>query len=267
MKDPRRLTRTVPGTGVSHLFDHWPRLIRRIKSIAHLALFLDFDGTLTPLRRRPEDVPPLHPRTRRLLYSLAHRRRMHVYVISGRRLADLRPRVRVPGVRLFGLYGWEGRGVPSTRRERGLIREAKRLLQSRLPEAPGIWLEDKRLGLAVHYRGAPAGEVRAARRTVRKVLERFQPHLCLLREKKAWELLPCSVGGKNSAVLRLLARLRRPALPIFVGDDASDESAFAALPGGITVHVGRTRRTHARFYLRNPGEVLAFLERLEAAIA
>ena len=129
-----------------------------------------------------------------------------------------------------------------------------------------IWLEDKNLGLAVHYRGAPPDEVRAARRIVRGVLEHFQPQLRLFEGKKVWELLPGAVGGKGLAVRRLLGRPPQPSLPIFVGDDESDESAFAALPRGITVHVGNACRTQARFYLRNPSEVRTFLQKMEDEI-
>jgi trehalose 6-phosphate phosphatase len=56
-------------------------------------------------------------------------------------------------------------------------------------------------------------------------------------------------------------------LPIYVGDDASDEAAFAALPSGITVHVGSARHTAARYSLRDPGEVRSFLQRLEGELS
>jgi hypothetical protein len=61
MKGTRPTTRTHSGDGAGYLFDHWPLVARRIRSARHLVLFLDFDGTLTPIRRRPEDVPPLAP--------------------------------------------------------------------------------------------------------------------------------------------------------------------------------------------------------------
>jgi trehalose-phosphatase len=229
-------------------------------------LFLDFDGTLTPIRHRPEDVPPIDAQTRVLLSGLANRRRLDIYVISGRRLADLTPRVRVPGLHLLGMYGWEGRGTPTLREERELVQRAKRLLRARLPKTARVWLEDKKLGLAVHYRGARPGEVRATRLLVEGVVEHFKPHFYLLRQKKVLELVPRAVDGKDAAVRRLLGKQGQTTLPIFVGDDAADESAFAALPRGITVRVGTTRRTRARFYLRHPGEVLAFLRKLEAEI-
>jgi len=266
MKDAKH----VPHKGthaVGHLFACWPRVARRIRSADHLILFLDFDGTLTPIRSRSEEVLPLDLPIREVLRALVRSPRFDVYVISGRRLSDLRSLIRVPGVRLLGLYGWEGRGVPRMRNERELVRRAKRLLAPRLAKMPGIQLEDKSLALGVHYRGALPAEVRSARLIVRGVLEHFRPQLRLLQEKKAWQLLPCAVGGKGSAVRRLLRKRRRPALAIFAGDDATDESAFVALHQGITVQVGSPRPTHARFYLRNPGEILSFLQRLEAEIA
>ena len=61
----------------------------------------------------------------------------------------------------------------------------------------------------------------------------------------------------------LLARLPESTLPIYAGDDIADESAFQALHRGITVRVGKSMRTRARFRLRNPEEVLLFLKELE----
>ena len=96
--------------------------------------------------------------------------------------------------------------------------------------------------------------------------ERFRPDLRVLPGKKVWEVLPAEVLGKGAAVLALVAQLPQPALAVYVGDDASDESAFRALPEGLTVRVGRERFTQARFRLRNPEEVREFLERLDAEL-
>jgi trehalose 6-phosphate phosphatase len=232
-----------------------------------LALFLDFDGTLAALRRLPSDVKPLDLSLRWVLRSLARHKRLTLYVISGRRLAELRKLVPVRGIHLLGLHGWEGRHVPLLIPERTLLRKAKRLLDQRLSNAPEIRLEDKGLGLAVHYRGASPRAVRLARAIVGRVLRHLEPHIHMLRGHKVWELLPRQIAGKGASVLALLSRLPSRTLPIFVGDDATDESAFRVLPGGLTIRVGKHPRTAARFLLESPEEVKLFLLRLEAAIA
>jgi trehalose 6-phosphate phosphatase len=88
----------------------------------------------------------------------------------------------------------------------------------------------------------------------------------MVRGHKVWELLPRQIRGKGAAVSALLASLPRPTLPIFVGDDATDESAFRALPRGLTIRVGKHPRTAARFRLQSPDEVKMFLLKLKAAI-
>jgi trehalose-phosphatase len=88
-----------------------------------------------------------------------------------------------------------------------------------------------------------------------------------LAGKKIWELLPAAIAGKGPATRRLLAKHPRRALPIFIGDDASDELAFAVLRDGLTLHVGGKNGTKAKFWLRDPAEVREFLERLEGVIS
>jgi trehalose 6-phosphate phosphatase len=88
-----------------------------------------------------------------------------------------------------------------------------------------------------------------------------------LKGKKIWELLPRAIVGKGPATQSLLAELPADTLPIFIGDDTSDESAFAVLPHGLAVHVGGHTQTKAHFCLRDPGEVREFLERFGAAIS
>ena len=248
------------------MFEDWPQACARLKAAEHLALFLDFDGTLAPLEARPEDVW-LDSGTRRVLGRLARHRQVTLWIISGRRRADARRRVGVRGIHYAGLHGWERDGKTSLpRRVRRVLTEAKRQLATRLETLPGAWIEEKGLSFTFHYRGASNGTFRRARREVRKLSERFRPDLRVLPGKKVWEVLPAEVLGKGAAVLALVAQLPQPALAVYVGDDASDESAFRALPDGLTVRVGRGRSTQARFRLRNPDEVLEFLERVDAEI-
>ena len=184
--------------------------------------------------------------------------------MSGRRLADLRRRVRVPGVRLLGLHGWERRGATLPTAQKQLLREAKLWLAQWLPTPQGIEVEDKGFALAVHHRRAKRPAARAAEKVMRVARDRFRPGLRLLKGKKIWELLPRAIVGKGPTTQRLLSRLPDSTLPIFIGDDTSDESAFAALRHGLAVHVGGGSQTKAPFCLRDPGEVREFLDRLEA---
>jgi trehalose 6-phosphate phosphatase len=260
----RRMSRARNRRGSRHLFDRWEEVSRRLRRAEHLVLFLDFDGTLVPLRHRPGDVW-LDPAVRRLVERLARHPRVAVCLISGRRLADLRRRARIAGVRYVGLHGWEREGKPSRAVPEFLV-NLKRTVPRRLGELAGIRIEDKGFSLGVHYRGAPGENVRRARLVLRECLKPYPQQFRLLKGKKVWEILPAEVAGKGAAAREVLAELDRPALAVYLGDDTTDEAAFEALRAGITVRVGPARQTRARYRLRSPEEVWDFLTRFEEEI-
>ncbi len=255
-----------PTRAPRHLFESWSRLAGKLKSPRRVALFLDFDGTLVPFRQRPRDVR-LDAATRRTLSRLARKRRVRVWIISGRRYDDVRRRVNVPGAVYLGLHGWErsGRGrFPAHSRAR--IEAARHLLSAGMASFPDIWIEDKGLCLVIHYRRAPAGQVRQARPLVRAILKALGNGLRLMDGNRIWEVLCREVRGKGEAVREILSGMEDSPLAFYLGDDTTDETAFAALPRGVTVRVGHPRSTRARFFLRNPQEVGQFLKKLEAEL-
>lgn len=262
----RRMPRAASRRGTNHLLDRWPWVQERLRAAKHVALFLDFDGTLTPIRRRPEDVW-LDEATRRLLRRLSQHAGLTVVVISGRQYRDLTKRIRVPGLLYLGLHGLERKGKASfTSPGVKSLRRVGRLLAARLAGLPSIWVEDKRLSFVVHYRGATSATVQRARRILQETLNPLESVLRLLPGKKVWEILLQEAPDKGAAVLEVLKGLPPNTLPIYLGDDTTDESAFAVLRQGLTVRVGALRRSKARFRLRSPAEVKDFLERLEARI-
>jgi trehalose 6-phosphate phosphatase len=127
-------------------------------------------------------------------------------------------------------------------------------------------VRDKGLGLAVHYRGASSSVIRRTRPIIDEVLGIVGPQIHLMQGHKVWEFLPHQIDGKRGAVRALLSTVPPGTLPIFVGDDITDEKAFGVIPHGLTIHVGVGRRTNAHFLLRNPKEVHIFLLKLEAEI-
>jgi trehalose-6-phosphatase len=93
-------------------------------------------------------------------------------------------------------------------------------------------------------------------------VERSAGALWIVSGDCVWEVLPREIPGKGYAVRREWRRWPS-ALPIYVGNDGTDESAFAALASGITARVGTAPQTNARYLLRDPAEVAWFLRRVE----
>lgn len=257
----RRMPRAGSRRGSRLLFDRWAEVRARLKAAKRIALFLDFDGTLVPIRRRPGEVR-LQGRVRRTLAHLAQCPRFIICLVSGRRLEDLRRRASIPGARYLGLHGWErDRGGKSLSLEP--LRGARQAVRQSLGSLARIWVEDKGLSFVVHYRGASGSAARSARVKLQEALKPFAGRLRVLSGKKVWEVLPIEVAGKGEAVQSFLRGLRSPAFPVYIGDDTTDEAAFKVLPRGITARVGPARRTLARFRLRSPEEVWSLLKKME----
>jgi trehalose 6-phosphate phosphatase len=246
------------------LFACWNDVAARLASSRMVALFLDFDGTLAAIQPRPEMVR-VHPDLRRTLGELACNPRLRLWVISARRRADIRARVRVPAARYLGLYGWERRSLPRPRP--GTIACVKEVLAATLPPLPAVWIEDKQYTLAVHYRGAPE-EVRSmAAESVYRALGPWNGDLRIAPGKCVWEIAPRGLSNKGMAVRRELARIPGRVLPVYVGDDLSDEAAFAAISRrGVGIRVGGAGPTRAHYRLDSSQQVHRFLEKLEAEL-
>jgi trehalose 6-phosphate phosphatase len=253
----------VPG-GPRSAFRSWPEIRERLRAAKRWAFFLDFDGTLVNLRQRPGDVHM--PRTAKLILKrLASHSNVRVAIVSGRTLRNIRELISVNGLSYFGVHGGEreGKPVPLSTKSRRALEAAKRSARRELGEVRGIWIEDKGLSFAVHYRDANSADAASAGAAVARFAEASGNTLHLLHGSCVWEVLPREIPGKFTAVDDELGHLRSGTAVIYIGNDGTDEVAFAELPGGITVRVGRESRTCARYSVRSPAEVLRLLARME----
>jgi len=250
-----------------NLFRAWGQIAARIRNAEICALLLDFDGTLVKLQRNPWEVR-VPQRTKRMLERLARNPRLFVAIVSGRRCQDLQTRIGVETLHFIGLHGAEEQGK-STKISSAVARilaRAKRGARTRMAAMRGMRIEDKGMSFAVHYRGATEPVARAAKSCLLDVVAPLRDTLRVLDGAMVWEVLPHQIRGKGGAVRDLLAEFPAGTPAIYIGDDGTDESAFCALGDQITIRVGTPQKSHAKYYVRNPGEVIRFLLRLEAEL-
>ncbi|MFQ5932008.1 MAG: trehalose-phosphatase [Nitrospiraceae bacterium] len=169
------------------------------------------------------------------------------------------------GFDIAGPHGWQVQNEPAAQYIPSIDR-AEQDLREALSGVKGTIIERKKYSVAVHYRLVGDADVNTVQEAVNAVLSR-QPELRKLEGKKVFDLQPRIDWDKGKAVLWLLQALdlnKTAVLPVYVGDDITDEDAFAALKDrGIGIVVGDdSRRTIARYALKNPDEVHDFLQRL-----
>lgn len=232
------------------------------------ALFLDFDGTLTGITGTPQEAS-MSDAVRDTVAAIASRG-VPVAVVSGRDLDNLQARVGLSTLYYAGSHGFDIAGPEGLRYEHpeGLAQlpaldAAERFLREQLGDLTGALVERKRFALAAHYRLVAPARVQRVEEAVTAALAMFKG-LRASRGKKVIELLPAVEWHKGRAMLWLLERMAPGAWPVYVGDDQTDEDAFALLRDhgtGIAVQE-HPSPTAARFRLAGPHEVALFLDQL-----
>ncbi len=250
---------------------HFDELTEQLRG-RRLALFLDYDGTLTPIVDRPEDATLPGP-MRSLLTELSEQ--VTVAIVSGRDLADVQQMVALENLVYAGSHGFDIAGPGGLQLQhaeaQALLPDldaAEQKLQQRLASIDGVRIERKRFAIAIHYRLAAAADLPRIETAVGEV-QREHPALRKKGGKKIFELQPDVPWNKGHAVLwlRQTLQLDRPdVLTVYLGDDETDEDAFAAIVQadvGLGIIVGLPERpTAARYYLEDCEQLQRLLQAL-----
>lgn len=239
---------------------------RAASDLSRWCLFLDFDGTLVDIAERPDAVV-VEAGLPALLARLRDRMGGALAIVTGRTVADLD--AYLPGFDTCGLHGLDrriaGRMTPPT----NLADLAPQVaaLRVRFAAHPGVLIEDKGVGVALHWRTAPDA-MDAVIAAVTDLADHLGPDYRVQAGKAVREIVPIS-AGKGGAIRDLCATApyhgRRP---VFAGDDVTDEGGFAATNdlGGVSIKVG-IGPTRARHRAASTGAFRAWLGAFAAGMA
>ncbi len=247
----------VTKGGGRHALLHGDEIVNRLAG-RELFLCLDFDGTLAPIVDDPEQAA-MPTDTRAILAKLMERH--PIAVISGRSLDDLRDRVGLPDVLCGGNNGAEMEDTEACAAGRVPLEEFLAAARQAFASFPGVQVEDKGFTATIHFRRVEPMLLGEFMASLQEIVREFAEKVSVTEGRKAFEIRPPGAASKGNAVRRLMEGLAKGRLPVYVGDDTSDEDAFRAVRGvGISIAVGGS--PEADYYLRNQGEVHEFLKLL-----
>jgi trehalose 6-phosphate phosphatase len=229
----------------------------------NLALFLDIDGTLLEIAPTPDAV--VVPAALRNTLQLASAREQGALaLVSGRSLAAIDRLFRPLVLPAAGLHGAERRGadgaVTRPQVDQCALDQARAALVNLARRYPGVLLEDKGACMALHYRAAPRCEPEVRAQMV-DIAADLGDSFVLRKGKCVLELAPAGASKRTAVEAFMHEEPFSGRVPVFIGDDITDEDGFAAVNamGGHSVRVGSPMATQARHSFATPSAVVAWL--------
>jgi len=244
-------------------------LLKKLQSAGRIILFLDYDGTLVPIKKLPV-LAVISPEAQKLLKILSEQKKITLIICTGRAYTDINRLLRLKNLIIVSNHGFHIKGknktwihpqvdtmLPVLRKISVRLRFLEKLFTS-------ILVEDKKYTLTVHYRNVPKDQVTMIKNTVGAIVQQYSSFVKMTHGKKVLEIRPNILWNKGFAVKQALQMIR-PAenkyASIYIGDDTTDEDAFKVLRGNaFTIKVGSNKKTSAKYFVRNPNEVLQFLK-------
>ncbi len=254
-----------------YFFSEWPAIHRKLTRGKRRVFLFDVDGTLAPIVPSPQKAKISNP-TKSILRRLSRKKNTRIGILSGRSLKDARRMVGLKGIIYSGNHGLEiqtpkARFVhPAAKNQAFILSRLIGKFGREFKNIPGVIIEDKGFSISIHFRKVlDPFFMKAAKRIF---LDRIKPvcdraDLFVRTGKKVWEILPSDIWNKGSAAQFLCRKVCPGAIPLFVGDDVTDEDAFAVFKKtGITVRVGRNKHSSAAYYIKSQKEMERLLNLL-----
>ncbi len=234
-----------------YFFDNIDRVSR-----SDIFLFLDFDGTVTPIVDSP-DKAVLSDHMRSLITHLM--KKIPVAIVSGRSLDDLMERVNIKGMIYAGNHGaeiWGGQKIVKGQKhgsQKGMRKIVSELRQTLSP-VKGVIVDDKEITVSVHYRMVSQRKLGKLFDLFWSVADKYKDITDVTTGKKVLEIRPHGIWNKGDAVKWICKNFGKKRMPVYIGDDTTDEDAFKAIKGkGIGICVGLNRQ--ADYFLESQDEV------------
>jgi trehalose-phosphatase len=232
-------------------------------------IMTDYDGTLAPFTTE-RDKAVIYPQLQKVLKKIIASTKSELIIISGRSVSEIRDLLNLTDYpEIWGSHGCEKMSQDDNVSMKQLEQSTSDLINSAKSICENDYLlsehiEKKPYGLAIHWRGLASEEIQNIHRRSIEILVKFtaEGSLDLISIDQGLELRP-SCCNKGTAVMEILKRYESCSFTAaYLGDDITDEDAFAAISGrGLGVLVrNKWRRTKATAWLKPPEELLAFLE-------
>ena len=257
------------------LFSNWKSVSAKIKKSTVILLLLDFDGTLCPIVSHP-DLVKVDKNILSLLDKLNKTKSIILGFISGRPIADVKKQLKLKNVYYVGNHGLEFKKPKSIKVEilakskmknsLSLMRALSKKLENEIKPYKGVWLEDKKYSLTLHYRMANNKNSLIAKKIFSEIVGEIEKKklVRVTKGKKVFEIRPPYKENKGTAVLKLKKmHLKKSPLLIYLGDDVTDEDVFEIMnTRDVSIHVGNNKKSKAIYSLKNVRAVADFLKRV-----
>jgi len=252
---------------MKYLSRHLSAVKRRIAKTGNCILILDFDGTISPIARIPEEAFLPEKTKQNIKKCLIY---LPVIIVSGRKLSDVKKKIGINGLIYAGNHGLEWqigkrryRAEISSKMIRSLV-STRNKLRKILFKYPKVLLEDKGLTISIHYRDLEKSEVAGFKKEFKEIIKTLKTSdLSLMEGKKVFEFRP-KLNWTKGHFVQFISRYlkierKRKFLLIYIGDDTTDEDVFKISNDIVSIRVGKDGKSKAEYYIKSQKQVDNFL--------